>query len=145
MKKSPRPAVRYSEAVANQVLDLMMQGHSVFKIGQMEGMPSDFVIRKWAMDNHNGFGDRYWDIRRAIYDGLLEEILEIADDSSGDAFIDQDGKRKLDNEFVQRSRLRVDTRKWILCKVLPKIYNSPANGTAETDTVVTVEGGLPDA
>ena len=76
---------------------------------------------------------------------MLEEILEIADDSSGDAFIEQEGNRKMDNEFVQRSRLRVDTRKWILCKVLPKIYNSPANGTAEVDTKVVVEGGLPDA
>jgi hypothetical protein len=28
----------------------------------------------------------------------------------------------LNNEFVARSKLRVDSRKWILSKLLPKIY-----------------------
>jgi len=28
----------------------------------------------------------------------------------------------VDHEHIQRARLRVDTRKWILSKMLPKVY-----------------------
>ena len=39
-------------------------------------------------------------------------IIEIADDASGDYVTISDGKRIVDHENIQRSRLRVDARKW---------------------------------
>ncbi len=53
-------------------------------------------------------------------DALFDEALEIADDASGDWMVDKDGKKTLDHEHVQRSRLRVDTRKWAAGKLAPK-------------------------
>ncbi len=53
---------------------------------------------------------------------LAEEIIEISDDGSADWIQDKDGNDKLDAEHVQRSRLRVDSRKWIACKLMPKVY-----------------------
>jgi hypothetical protein len=54
-------------------------------------------------------------------DNLFEEIIEIADDSSGDIKYTENGE-VLNSEFVQRSKLRVDARKWALSKMNPKKY-----------------------
>ncbi|AGG31951.1 hypothetical protein MU9_2906 [Morganella morganii subsp. morganii KT] len=53
---------------------------------------------------------------------LAEEIIEIADDSSGDVIVDDDGKEQTNHERVARSRLRVDARKWYASKLAPKRY-----------------------
>lgn len=59
-------------------------------------------------------------------DLMAEEIIEIADDSSEDYIKlgdDGDGPSiKFDSEHVNRARLRVDTRKWIMARLSPKKY-----------------------
>ncbi|AQW91301.1 hypothetical protein [Elizabethkingia anophelis] len=64
-------------------------------------------------------------------DALVDEILDIADDTSQD-FIDIDMgdekgseivlAKKPNYELIQRSRLRVDARKWLVGKLAPKKY-----------------------
>ena len=53
---------------------------------------------------------------------MIEEINSIADDGINDYYNDSEGNEKPDREHIMRSRLRVDTRKWIACKALPKVY-----------------------
>ena len=53
---------------------------------------------------------------------LAEEIISISDNSTHDTVYDQDGNAKCNNEWIARSRLRVDSRKWIASKMLPKLY-----------------------
>ena len=54
---------------------------------------------------------------------MVEEGMEIADDSSDDIKINkQTGEEYLNTEFVQRSRLRFDARKWAASKLDPKKY-----------------------
>ena len=75
---------------------------------------------RWhCLGAHN---DRYARAKADQADFLAEELLEIADDSAEDEIFTEEGKRLENREFINRSRLRVDTRKWIACKLLPKIY-----------------------
>lgn len=60
---------------------------------------------------------------------MADEIIEISDDSSGDVIVDDEGNTRTDAERVARSRLRVDTRKWMLSKMLPKIYGDKIETT----------------
>ena len=53
---------------------------------------------------------------------LADELVEISDDSTNDTIVTEDGKVVTNQEVVARSRLRVDTRKWMLAKMLPKVY-----------------------
>jgi hypothetical protein len=53
---------------------------------------------------------------------MAEEILEIADDGTNDTYKDDNGNERTDQEVIGRSRLRVDARKWLLAKMLPKKY-----------------------
>ena len=58
---------------------------------------------------------------------LAEEIIAISDDDSAD-WIEEPAKhgaglvRRADNAAVQRARLKVDSRKWLLSKLQPRKY-----------------------
>ena len=70
--------------------------------------------------------DEYVRGREPQADKLFEECLEIADDTSGD-YIEKkndDGSTfwAVDHEHIQRSKLRIDTRKWMAGKLAPKKY-----------------------
>jgi hypothetical protein len=64
---------------------------------------------------------------RGRYLKLADELLEIADDGTNDWMrrTGKDGEDlgwAINGEHIARSRLRVDTRKWLLSKCLPKIF-----------------------
>jgi len=80
-------------------------------------------------------------------DVLFDEAIEISDDSSeDDIFIEADtkegksAKRVANNEFIQRSKLRVDTRKWAASKLKPKKYGDKLdiNPTGPIEVRLTV-------
>jgi hypothetical protein len=58
---------------------------------------------------------------------MEDELLEIADDANNDWMErhDKDGNSigwTVNGEHIQRSRARIDTRKWIMSKRAPKKY-----------------------
>lgn len=65
-------------------------------------------------------------------DAIFDEMFDIADENSKDTYI-KDGNLITNNEVIQRSRLRVDTRKWALSKMNPKKYGDASK--------ITLEGG----
>ena len=83
--------------------------------------PAPTNIRKWCF-RIKEFRDLYAQAMSYRAGWLAEEIEDIADDGSNDYYEDKDGNERFDSEHVQRSRLRVDTRKWIACKLLPRVY-----------------------
>lgn len=68
------------------------------------------------------------------HDFLFEEILEIADESNADVYVDN-GETKIDGNTVQRSRLRVDARKWALSKMNPKKYGDKLDLTSKDEKI----------
>ncbi len=75
--------------------------------------------------------------REAQAEIRADEIVDIADDASDDLTTDKDGKLVANNEHIQRSRLRVDARKWIAAKLLPKRYGDKLQHTGEGGGPVT--------
>ena len=71
---------------------------------------------------------------------MAEEILAIADDGINDTYVDDDGRPRVDNDVIQRSRLRVDTRKWLMSKMAPKRFGDKVdvNHGAQPDNPLTV-------
>ena len=60
--------------------------------------------------------------------GYADECIEIADDSSADTYMDANGNVKIDREVVNRSKLRVETRKWIAGVLDPDRFGEKRNG-----------------
>jgi hypothetical protein len=67
------------------------------------------------------FRHQYARAREAQADFLAEEILQIADDGENDTYATENGPA-VNHDVVQRSRLRVDARKWLASKLAPKKY-----------------------
>jgi hypothetical protein len=73
---------------------------------------------------------RYARAREAQADFIVDEIIEIADDNSGDTTVTENGIQE-NREFTSRSRLRVDARKWIAAKLRPKKYGDKIDVTSD--------------
>ena len=84
-------------------------------------MPSENAVREWVTKDADGFAAQYASAREAGYHAMAEEILEIADDTTRDTILSEHGARP-NSEWIGRSKLRVDSRKWLLSKMLPKVY-----------------------
>jgi hypothetical protein len=89
-------------------------------------MPHEATVRNWALDDREGFSTQYTRARELGYMAMADELLEVADDGKND-WMERQGDEEqklyvLNGEHVQRSRIRVDTRKWLLSKALPKVY-----------------------
>ena len=111
----------YTIEIADEICERLAQGESLNAICKAEGYPAESTVRLWAMEDREGFAAKYAQAREVGYERMAEEILEISDDSSQDTQFTEQGA-KPDNEWINRSRLRVDTRKWLLSKCLPKVY-----------------------
>jgi hypothetical protein len=71
------------------------------------GMPAESTIRLWRL-HHAEFSAMYARAKLLQADVLAEDCLDIADNSTPETF--------------NADRLRIDTRKWLASKLLPKQY-----------------------
>lgn len=114
----------YSPDIAAKICARIANGESLRAICRDEGMPNAETVRLWVINDEEFFG-QYTRAREAQADSLAEEILEISDDGSNDWMERNDPKNpgyEFNGEHVQRSRLRVDARKWFAGKVASKKY-----------------------
>jgi hypothetical protein len=113
-------------------------------------MPAESTVREWALADRSGFAAQYARARELQVHALAEEILTIADDVSRDQVksVNEDGSvsEATNHEHINRSRLRVDARKWYASKIMPKVYgeritqeHTGANGSKLFDNMSTDE------
>lgn len=84
-------------------------------------MPDPTTINLWRWKLNN-FSTQYTKAKMAQAELLAEDAIDIADDTSQDITYNKSGDEICNTEFVNRARLRVDTRKWVAAKLAPKIY-----------------------
>lgn len=98
-------------------------------------MPARSSVMVWIFKNKE-FADMYAQAREQQADFYFEEILEISDNTGGDTYIDEKGRERIDHENINRSRLRVDTRKWVIARLAPKKYGDQAAGSEAVQITV---------
>lgn len=116
----------YTPEIADRICAEITLGYSLRTICKGETMPCVATIFNWFR-TQEGFLEQYEKAKEAQADSLSEDLLDIADDGSNDWMekSDKEGNNigwTLNGEHVQRSRLRIDTRKWIASKLKPKKY-----------------------
>ena len=115
----------YTEAIGRAICKLLSNGWTLAQVCRQPGMPKRPTVIGWAIDAKHPFADIYARARRVAYEGMADEIIDIADNGVNDWMNREFGDsvdRVIDHDAVQRSKLRVDTRKWLLAKALPKVY-----------------------
>ena len=137
---------KYTKKFADNICARISEGESLRSICREDGMPSLATVMMWRATDENGFLEQYEKacISRAFI--WSEELLDITDNSSNDWMERNDPDNpgyQLNGESVSRSRLRVDTRKWLLSKVLPKYAdNTPI--VSNSEELASVVGKLID-
>lgn len=111
-------------------------------------MPSPDTVRGWLRANPD-FKRAYDEALRARGDLLFEEALEIADDARNDWMARNDPNNPgwiANGEHIQRSKLRVETRKWMASKLRPERYGDKmlVEGNPDKPVVARIEHTIVD-
>lgn len=150
-RKIGRPTV-CSKALTDRICGRLAAGESLNSICKDDGMPAKGNVFKWLLsdsDTYKDFRDKYAKAREIQYHQMADEILNIADDGTND-YIESAGDEgaaaayRVNGEAVARSRLRVDTRKWFMSKVLPKFADKQIVDHKSTDGTMSPKGFTAD-
>lgn len=136
--EAPAPRGRpsgYCAELARDICLLLAEGKSLRRICTEERFPSESTVRGWVVDDREGFSAQYARAKEMGLHSMAEETIEIADDGANDTYTKEDGSEGVNSDVVQRSRLRVDARKWFLSKMMPKVY-----GDKVTQEMTGVDG-----
>jgi len=116
----------YSQEIADAICERIADGDSLRTICADDAMPNKATVFRW-LAKHPAFSDQYAHAREAQADTLADELTDIADDGTND-WMERKGSEgevigwRENGEAINRSRLRVDARKWIASKLKPKKY-----------------------
>jgi hypothetical protein len=131
----------YTPELADELCSRIASPMSLGKACEPEGMPSMSTVFKWLREIPD-FSQRYAKACEERTEAQAEEMLDIADDGRNDFMASQEGDAavvyKLNGEAINRSRLRVDTRKWLMAKMKPKKYGDKIH--TEHSGTVSLEG-----
>lgn len=134
MPKTGRPRFKWSARLEALICARLSSGKSLTEICRKKRFPSYAAVmeRISLMEAKEipstGFVENYARSRTRQTERFVEELIAIADDGTNDFYADKEGKPLADQENINRSRLRVDTRKWIASKLLPKKYGEQRQG-----------------
>lgn len=135
--------------VKEEVIRLLRDGWSLTKIARLPNFPARHVISGWVVDDDAGddFASRYTRARKEGWEVWADEIKDISDEQNlGEITVEKVGTDPRGNptrttetktvDMIEHRRLQVDTRKWVLAKMLPKIY-----GDKVTQEITGPDGG----
>ena len=139
----------YTRELADKICDLLSTGMPLTKICAMEGMPAYKTVMSWLWIDHpekEEFGKIYARAREMQTERMIDEITTLADEcmigEKTKIVRDKDGERieVSRGDMVDRSRLRVDARKWIAAKLLPRKYGDrlELSGNANDPLVIKI-------
>ena len=91
---------------------------------EIESAPHARTFWKW-LEQDPELGQRYARAREAQIQILADQLVDLADTDRicEKVVIKGDGSREVTiGDQVERTRLQIDTRKWLLAKLKPKVY-----------------------
>lgn len=118
--KGGRPS-SFTQEIADLICEGLAEGHSLRSLCKADNMPNAGTVCRWLATNET-FREQYARAREAQAETLFDEMLDIADDGRNDKYEDENGNVRTDHDVIARSKLRVETRKWMAGKLKPKVY-----------------------
>lgn len=126
-KKAGHPTA-YTPEIGAEICLRITAGDSLRKIVKEKHIPTMSSVMRWLFDvvpdgdPRLHFRELYATARRAQAELYAEQIVDIADEVA------------VDSAAISKARVRIDVRKWISSKMLPKVYGDR----------LALEGGDPD-
>lgn len=124
MPRKPGRPSKFSQELADTICNGLAVGKSLREVCRADEMPDRDTVLRW-LHSRPAFYGQYAQAKRSGLDAMAEDIIEISDEGSNDWMAANDPENagyRANGEHIARSRLRVDTRKWIMSKLAPKKY-----------------------
>jgi hypothetical protein len=130
--KMGRPS-EFSQEIMAEICERMAEGKSLRQICEDAEMPNRRTIMRWVKND---------DAAKKLYDAAqvdrmhwyADEIVNIAYDTSKDTITGNAGQPLCNHEWIARSRLKVDSLKFLMAKLAPRTYGDklPENVAEKT-------------
>ena len=121
-----RPSA-FTKEIADEICERLAAGETLIDICEDDHMPGRATVFRWMNDKKSPecqqFRDAYTQARIDQAQHWADEIVKISDDGRRDVIIDEEtGQERVNHDHIARSRLRVDTRKFLMAKIAPRLY-----------------------
>lgn len=116
---------RYTDKLAQEICDTIASSSKGTKklCSEHSHWPCQDTLFTW-LKRYPEFSEQYAQAKRCQIELLVDEILEISDDASQDQYMNELGTLIANPPAIHRARLKVDTRKWLASKLVPKVYGN---------------------
>lgn len=118
----------YTRELAEAICERIAAGSSLSAICRDEGFPPESTVRRWALDDRDGFSAKYARARDLQLEHHEDRILELGDEVLGTE----------NNAAVSAARLASDNRKWIMSKLKPHRYGDKVQVGGDADNPLKV-------
>ena len=136
MKAPTKPSRGRTSDEKEQIVALVLQGMrnglSAFKSCQAANVPHSTFL-EWVK-NDADLADNYARAREDLIERMANEVLELSDQ---DVDMAHDGKK--DWAAIQKHKLQVDTRKWLLSKLAPKKYGDKLEVSGDAANPIAIQ------
>jgi len=128
-------AVNVRAELSQAVIDSMVEdGLSLRKASAKHQTTAQTVLR--AVADSPALAEHYDRARAAVIERLADEVMELAD-----APVAKLDNGATDPGLVRQRQLQVDTRKWFLSKLAPKVYGDRLD-VSVSDNRISISGAL---
>lgn len=137
-RKRGRPT-KFTKPVQKHIAQRIAQGESAQSICKDPKLPTQRALYKYlATSGDEDFVQMYREAIQARADVHADQILEIAEDDSGDLIEVKDSKGKVidvkqNNAKLRRDQMRIEARQWHMARMNPRKYGQQTTTQHEHD------------
>ena len=139
MSRPIKWTVEKKEIAVKEILLEIMKGRSltsILKTDERGDLPSKVTFFEWLKEDEE-LTNQYARATEVRAEVIFDDILAIADENTNDTSINENGIEVVNNDVIQRSRLRIDARKWVLSKLNPKKFGDKTDITSGGEKIQT--------
>ena len=129
------------ETIFQSILSQIEEGASLRSALRKDKMPSSSTFFIWLEEDETK-SKQYVRATELRAENMFEDILSIVDENTNDTITLDDGKEIVNNDVIQRARLRMDARKWMLGKMNPKKYGDKLDMTSGGDKLQSAPSAI---
>lgn len=130
-----KPHAQKEEIIKKVLEGMSNHGLSCFKSCKKAGIPnSTFLL--WVSEDKS-LADKYMRARDDLIERIANDAIEIADEPVGTT-----DSGATDSGAVQKQRLQVDTRKWLLAKLAPRKYGDRLALAGDDESPIKVDSAI---
>jgi hypothetical protein len=120
--------------IFNYICTEIEKGRALRNVLKDDKMPSTSTFYEW-LELYPDKSKQYTRATEIRAEAIFDDILSIADENANDTYINDNGIEVVNNDVIQRSRLRIDARKWVLSKLNPKKFGEKLDVTSDNKPI----------